>query len=75
MNEQVCIGLFLARPGDADFGKDIILSLRPTPIVSGKQTIHLVSRVAPMFAGIDPYNEWINRDPDNNIIAATHAGR
>jgi ABC-2 type transport system permease protein len=75
MNEPVDVGLFLTRPDDADFGRNKILSLRPMPIVSGTQTIHLVSPAAPIFAGIDPYDEWINRNPDNNVIAAHQAGR
>jgi ABC-2 type transport system permease protein len=75
MNESVDIGLFLARPGDADFGGSKILLLRPMPIVSGTQTMHLVSPAVPAFAGIDPYDEWINRDLDDTIVAASPAGR
>jgi aminopeptidase N len=70
MDETVPIGVFLAKPGDADFGDDKILSLHLARIVSGTQTIHLVTSVAPKFAGIDPYYEWINRDPDGNIVPA-----
>jgi aminopeptidase N len=74
MDEQVPIGLFLARPGDADFGKDKILTLAPMRVGSGPQVFHLVTTVAPKFAGIDPYNEWIDRNSDDNVVAASGGG-
>ncbi|HEY4940827.1 MAG TPA: M1 family aminopeptidase [Rhizomicrobium sp.] len=74
MDEQVPIGLFLAKPGDADFGKDKILELAPMHIGSGTQVIHLVTDVAPKYAGIDPYNEWIDRNSDDNVVAASAGG-
>lgn len=74
MDEQVPIGLFLAKPGDADFGKDKILKLAPMHIGSGTQVIHLVTDVAPKYAGIDPYNMWIDRNSDDNVIAASAGG-
>jgi len=74
MNEMVPIGLFLAKPGDADFGKDKILKLMPIKIVNGTQVIHLVTAVAPKFAGIDPYNMWIDRNSDDNVVAASSGG-
>ena len=74
MDEMVGIGLFLAKPGDADFGKDKILRLAPMKINSGTQVIHLVTSVAPKFAGIDPYNMWIDRNSDDNVVEATGGG-
>jgi aminopeptidase N len=74
MDEQVGIGLFLARPGDADFGHDKILKLAPMKIVTGTQVIHLVTAVAPKFGGIDPYNMWIDRNSDDNVVAASSGG-
>ncbi len=74
MNEMVPIGLFLAKPGDADFGKDKILKLVPMKIGNGTQVIHLVTSVAPKFAGIDPYNMWIDRNSNDNVVAASSGG-
>jgi ABC-2 type transport system permease protein len=73
LDEEIPIGAFLASPGELDFGNDQISSLRTTRIVSGVQRIHLVTSVEPKFAGIDPYNEWINRNPDNTIAAVLPA--
>jgi aminopeptidase N len=74
MNEPVSIGLFLAKPSDADFGKDKIVTLAPSPIASGPQTFHVITNVAPKFAGIDPYNEWIDRNSDDNIVSVSAGG-
>ena len=71
MDEPVGIGMFLARPQDADFGKTKVLSLAPTRIVSGVQTVHVVTASPPKFAGIDPYNEWIDRNSDDNVVAVS----
>ncbi|MEI9995845.1 MAG: M1 family aminopeptidase [Rhizomicrobium sp.] len=70
MNEAVPVGLFTASPSAADFGKGKILSLAPVAIVSGRQVLHLVTAAPPKFAGIDPYNEWIDRNSDDNVVAA-----
>jgi len=34
----------------------------------------LVTNRAPAFAGIDPYNEWIDRNSDNNVTKVSAAG-
>jgi aminopeptidase N len=71
MDEPVNIGLFLAKPSDADFGRDKIIFLAPRTVGSGSHTFHMITSVAPKFVGIDPYNEWIDRDSDYNIVAAS----
>ncbi|MEI9886266.1 MAG: M1 family aminopeptidase [Rhizomicrobium sp.] len=68
LDEAVPIGLFTARPSAADFGKDRILSLAPLPIHSGIQVLHLVTARPPKSAGIDPYNMWIDRNSDDNLV-------
>lgn len=69
MNEEVPIGSFLVEPSAGDFGKSKVLSFGDRPIHSGTQTIHIALHRAPGFAGIDPYNEWIDRNSDDNVIA------
>ena len=69
MRESVDIGVFRAKPGEADFGARSVLAFDKRPIVSGVQTLRFVTSVKPKFAGIDPYNELIDRDSDDNIIA------
>ncbi len=69
MRESVDMGVFRAKPGEADFGARSVLAFDKRPIVSGVQTLRFVTSVKPKFAGIDPYNELIDRDSDDNIIA------
>jgi hypothetical protein len=42
-------------------------------VVSGTQTLHLVTDAPPKFAGVDPYNLWIDRNSDDNVVDATQA--
>lgn len=69
MNEDVDIGVFTAEPGDAGFGPKSVLVLEKTPITSGDRTFRFVTTVKPNWAGIDPYNELIDRNSDDNTIA------
>ena len=50
--------------------KDVILMQR-RPIVSGTQTIRIVTKRKPAFAGLDPYNKYIDRNSDDNVVNVT----
>ena len=41
------------------------------PAHSGKQVIEVVTKGKPTFAGIDPYNFYIDRDSDDNLVPVT----
>ena len=41
------------------------------PVKSGIQTIRIVTKRKPAFAGIDPYNKYIDRNGDDNVVAVT----
>ncbi|HEY2177695.1 MAG TPA: ABC transporter permease subunit [Caulobacteraceae bacterium] len=69
MNETVDIGLFTEKPGERGFGADKVILLAKQPIVSGVHTLNFVTATKPKFAGIDPYNELIDRNSDDNIAA------
>jgi aminopeptidase N len=71
MNENVPIGAFLSKPGEKGFGDSKVIDYQRMAVHSGKQVIHLTLDKAPAFAGIDPYNEWIDRNSDDNILAAS----
>ncbi len=69
LDEVVEIGLFDREPGKADFGaKDVILMQR-LRLHSGVQTLHFTADRKPSFAGVDPYNTLIDRNPDDNVVA------
>jgi ABC-2 type transport system permease protein len=65
--EPIEVGLFAARPGTGAFStKDVVIMSRQA-VRDGKQSIMLKSKVKPLFAGIDPYNFYIDRDSDDNL--------
>jgi aminopeptidase N len=66
--QTVDIGLFSDRPGKAEFGAGNVLLRKSTRVVDGEQTFTLVTARKPSFAGIDPYNMFIDRNSDDNII-------
>jgi aminopeptidase N len=74
MNEDVPVGSFLVEPGKKGFDKSKILTFKNVSIRTGKQTLHMIVDRAPAFAGIDPYNEWIDRNSDDNVMAASGGG-
>lgn len=45
-----------------------------TPLKSGTQVLHLVTSRVPAFAGIDPYNKWIDRNSDDNVTSVSAFG-
>ena len=67
LNEQFDIGLFTAEPGKGAFAERNVVLLERRPIRSGVQTLRFVTAVEPTFAGVDPYNKWIDRNSDDNV--------
>ena len=53
--------------GHTPFSADITPVLR----ADGRQTITVHSRVKPTFAGVDPYNFYIDRNSDDNVKDVT----
>jgi len=71
LSEPIEVGLFSARPGLGAFsGKDVIVMGRE-PLRSGRQKITLHSRQKPAFAGVDPYNYYVDRNSDDNVKDVT----
>jgi ABC-type transport system involved in multi-copper enzyme maturation permease subunit len=73
-NELVDIGLFTRQPGARGFGSADVVSIERMPIRSGEQQVRLVSRRKPVYAGIDPYLGFIDRNSADNIARATDRG-
>ncbi|MEG3148610.1 M1 family aminopeptidase [Sphingomonas sp. ZT3P38] len=71
MAETTEIGLFAAMPGRGAFAKKDVLLLQRLPLRTGTQTLKLVTSKKPAFAGADPYNVRIDRNSDDNVVAAT----
>jgi len=63
-NIPIAIGVFAAASGDGKDGKPLYLEKRMLP--DGDSTITVTVDGKPAITGIDPYNELIDRVPDDN---------
>ena len=71
LSDTIDVGVFDQKPELGAFSaKDVILMER-RPVQSGTQTIRIVTRRKPAFAGIDPYNKYIDRNSDDNVVAVS----
>ena len=71
-SDLIDIGAFAASPDQPDFDAKQVLLMQPREIHSGVQRIELVLDGAPAFVGVDPYNKWIDRRPDDNVVGVPH---
>jgi ABC-2 type transport system permease protein len=69
--EPIEIGLFTARPGLGAFSSKDVISIERRPLVNGTQQIVIHSVRKPAFAGVDPYNFYIDRNSDDNVKEVT----
>ena len=69
LNETFDVGIFTAEPGKGAFDENDVVLLERRPIRSGVQTLRFVTTRQPTFAGVDPYNKWIDRNSDDNVRA------
>lgn len=67
-NEQVDVGVFTAQPGDSGFGRENVVSMQRLPIRSGEQQIRIVTQRRPVYAGVDPYLTFIDRNLNDNVM-------
>ena len=68
---SIDVGAFTARPGQGAFGKVDVLLMERRPIKDGQQQLRIITRAKPAFAGIDPYNKFVDRNSDDNVVAVT----
>ena len=67
LNETFDVGIFTAEPGKGAFDENDVVLLERRPIRSGVQTLRFITTREPKFAGVDPYNKWIDRNSDDNV--------
>ena len=67
LDERIEIGLFTAEPGRLAFDESHVLRMERHPIRSGRQVLKFVSDKQPLYAGVDPYNFYIDRDAADNV--------
>jgi aminopeptidase N len=66
--EPIEVGLFAARPGIGAFAQKDVIVMKREPIRDGEQRIVVRSAEKPAFAGVDPYNYYVDRNSDDNIL-------
>ena len=67
LDEMFDVGIFTVEPGKGAFDEADVILLERRPIRSGVQTLRFVTDREPEFAGVDPYNKWIDRDSNDNV--------
>ena len=68
LRDHVEFGLFDARPGFGSFDSEDVLVMERRPVTSGTQRYRFVTDRQPRFAGIDPYNKYVDRNSDDNVF-------
>jgi hypothetical protein len=71
LNDSIDVGLFAARPGIGKFSSADVDLFERRPIASGSQQLRLISKRKPAFAGVDPYNKYVDRNSEDNVVAVT----
>jgi hypothetical protein len=62
-------------PGESNFGSADVLSMQRLPIHSGEQQVRIVTAKKPVYAAIDPYITFIDRNSSDNIVLVSDAAR
>ncbi len=68
LDDSIEIGLFSERPGAGEFAAENVIMMERRAIRSGEQVITVVTDRRPSWAGIDPYNKYIDRNSDDNLV-------
>lgn len=69
--DRIEIGLFTAMPGRGRFARSNVVWIGRMPVHGGRQVFHIVTKVKPTFAGVDPYNFYIDRNSSDNVAPVT----
>ena len=67
LDEPVDVGAFTVEPGKKGYRSDSVLQLERLDIKGPLQTVTLVLDKLPKLVGIDPFNERIDRNSDDNL--------
>jgi uncharacterized protein YihD (DUF1040 family) len=67
LDEPFDVGAFSVEPGKQGYRRDSVLQLKRMNLKSGAQTVTLVLDKLPNLVGVDPFNERIDRNSDDNL--------
>jgi ABC-2 type transport system permease protein len=74
LDDRIPIGLFTAEPDAPGFATRDVVALERRAIRSGHQVHTFVVDDKPLYAGVDPYNLYIDRVPGDNVAAVAVDG-
>jgi ABC-2 type transport system permease protein len=69
--DMIDVGLFAQKPDFGEFSAHDVILMERRALVSGVQSIRIVSRRKPAYAGVDPYSKYIDRNSDDNVVAVS----
>jgi hypothetical protein len=69
LDERIEVGLFTAEPGRDAFDSSHVILMERHRVRSGRQVLKFVSDKKPSYAGVDPYNFYIDRNSGDNVVA------
>lgn len=67
LNGEFDVGVFTAEPGKPGFKEANVLYMQRQQLRNGKHTLTLVVDQEPKFIGLDPYNKYVDRYPEDNL--------
>ncbi len=67
LDEPFDVGAFTEEPGKKGYKRESMLLVERRPLKSGRQSVTLFTRSEPRIVGVDPYNERIDRNSDDNL--------
>jgi hypothetical protein len=65
--ERIEVGLFTEEPGRDAFDATHVILMERRPIRAGAQVVRFVTDRKPTYAGVDPYNYYIDRNSRDNV--------
>jgi aminopeptidase N len=71
LDEAIEVGLVTARPGLGAFSSKDVIRIDRQRLRGGKQVVTVRTDAKPLFAGVDPYNFYIDRNSDDNVKDVT----
>jgi len=68
LSDTIDIGAFTSRPGLAAFSRADVLLMERRAIRNGTHQVRIVTTERPTFVGVDPYNKYVDRNGDDNLV-------
>jgi aminopeptidase N len=69
LEEPFDVGAFAVEPGKQGYSRNSVLLVERKVVKSGAQTVTLLLDAVPKLVGIDPFNERIDRNSDDNLTS------